>query len=158
MRHFHEKLREEHAIKLSYTWVKHSLQGGRLDCPRLKARLAPPQRMSRPIDLSNQMFMVRAGDPDHAASECHTFDKDVLVTSLTPHTHLRGKSMQIVGDLPDGRKRTLLCVPDYQFNWQFTYGVEEPVYLPKATRIEVLAKFDNSITKGGNPDPKINVR
>ena len=32
------------------------------------------------------------------------------------------------------------------------------MYLPKATRIEVLAKFDNSINKGGNPDPKINVR
>lgn len=118
----------------------------------------PPQRVSRRIDLSNQMFMIPAGDPDHAVSECHTFDKDVLVTSLTPHMHLRGKSMQIVADFPDGRKRTLLSVPDYQFNWQFTYREEEPVYLPKGTRIEVLAKFDNSINKAGNPDPKINVR
>jgi hypothetical protein len=118
----------------------------------------PPQRVSRRIDLSNQMFMIPAGDPDHAVSECHTFDKDVLITSLTPHMHLRGKSMQIVADLPDGRKRTLLSVPDYQFNWQFTYREEQPVYLPKGTRIEVLAKFDNSINKAGNPDPKIPVR
>src|SRR4051812_49657906 len=29
-RHFHEKLREEHAIELSYTWVKQALQGAGL--------------------------------------------------------------------------------------------------------------------------------
>lgn len=27
VRHYHEKLREEHAIELSYTWVKQALQG-----------------------------------------------------------------------------------------------------------------------------------
>jgi transposase len=30
VRHFHEKLREEHAIELSYTWVKQALQGAGL--------------------------------------------------------------------------------------------------------------------------------
>jgi hypothetical protein len=30
VRHFHEKLREEHGIGLSYTWVKQALQGGGL--------------------------------------------------------------------------------------------------------------------------------
>src|SRR4051812_20827436 len=29
VQHFHEKLREEHAIELSYTWVKQALQGAR---------------------------------------------------------------------------------------------------------------------------------
>ncbi len=30
MRHFHEKLREEHGIELSYTWVQKALQGAGL--------------------------------------------------------------------------------------------------------------------------------
>jgi len=30
VRHFHEKLREEHGVKLSYTWVKRALQGAGL--------------------------------------------------------------------------------------------------------------------------------
>lgn len=118
----------------------------------------PPREVSRRIDLSNQMFMIPAGDPDHAVSECHTFEKDVLITSLTPHMHLRGKSMRIVADLPDGRKETLLWVPDYQFNWQFTYRAKDPIYLPKGTRIEVLAEFDNSANKAGNPDPTKAIR
>jgi transposase len=29
-RHFHEKLKEEHSIELSYTWVKQALQGAGL--------------------------------------------------------------------------------------------------------------------------------
>ncbi|HEX4163855.1 MAG TPA: cytochrome c [Bryobacteraceae bacterium] len=118
----------------------------------------PPERISKRIDLSNQMFLIPAGDPDHAVSECHTFDKAILVTSLTPHMHLRGKSMQIVADLPDGRKQTLLSVPDYEFNWQFTYRAKDPIYLPSGSRIEILAKFDNSANKAGNPDPTKPIR
>ena len=113
----------------------------------------PPRQVSRRIDLSNQMFLVHAGDPDQEVTECHTFDKNVLVTSLTPHMHLRGKSMQIVADLPDGGKQLLLSVPNYEFNWQFTYRAKDPVYLPKGTRIEVRGHFDNSANKRGNPDP-----
>jgi len=118
----------------------------------------PPRQISRRIDLSNQMFRLPAGDPDHAVSECHTFSKDVLITSLTPHMHLRGKSMRIVADLPNGEKQTLLYVPAYSFNWQITYRAEDPILLPKGTRIEILATFDNSANNPTNPDPKKDVR
>jgi hypothetical protein len=118
----------------------------------------PPKRVSRRIDLSNQMFLIPAGDSDHSVSECHTFNKPVLITSLTPHMHLRGKSMQIIAGLPDGRKQMLLSVPDYNFNWQFTYRAKDAIYLPAGTRIEILAKFDNSPNKAGNPDPTKVVR
>ncbi len=118
----------------------------------------PPRQISRRIDLSNQMFMIPAGDPDHQVTECHTFDKNVLITSLTPHMHLRGKSMRIIADLPDGRKETMLFVPSYDFNWQFTYRAKDPIYLPAGTRIEVIATFDNSANKAGNPDPHKAIR
>ncbi len=112
-----------------------------------------PRQISRRIDLSNQMFLVPAGDSDHEVSECHTFDKNVIITSLTPHMHLRGKAMQIIAALPGGQRQTLLSVPDYEFNWQFTYHPKDPIYLPKGTRIEVHGHFDNSANKAGNPDP-----
>jgi hypothetical protein len=104
------------------------------------------------------MFLVPAGDPDHPVSECHTFNKAILITSLTPHMHLRGKSMRIVADLPSGEKRTLLSVPNYNFNWQITYRAQDPIYLPKGTRVEILAAFDNSANNPLNPDPSKTVR
>jgi transposase len=44
VRHFHEKLREEHGIPLSYTWVKTALQGAGLV---KKSRRRTPHRKRR---------------------------------------------------------------------------------------------------------------
>jgi len=45
VRHFHEKLRDEHAITLSYTWVQQALQGAGLVAKRRKRG---PHRRRRP--------------------------------------------------------------------------------------------------------------
>lgn len=119
---------------------------------------APPRTIARRIDLSNHMFMIPAGATDHEVTECHTFQKDMLITSLTPHMHLRGKSMKIELTYPDGRSTTVLNVPQYNFNWQITYRTADPVYLPKGTRLKITAKFDNSKNNPMNPDPTRNIR
>jgi hypothetical protein len=49
----------------------------------------PPKQIARRIDLSNHMFLIPAGDPNREVTECHTFDQDMYITSLTPHMHLR---------------------------------------------------------------------
>src|SRR5271157_3388642 len=118
----------------------------------------PPRQIARRIDLSNQMFRIPAGDPNHEVSECHTFNKDLYITSLTPHMHLRGKAMQMVVIYPDGRQETLLSVPHYDFNWQITYRAERPLFMPKGTRIAIIAHFDNSLNNPVNPDPSKPVR
>src|SRR5260370_38598661 len=55
IRHFHEKLRDEHDIELSYTWVQKALQGAGLVAKRHKRAVRsvfpsadPPIRHSRP--------------------------------------------------------------------------------------------------------------
>jgi transposase len=45
MRHFHEKLRDEHKVELSYTWVQQALQGAGLVAKRRKRG---PHRRRRP--------------------------------------------------------------------------------------------------------------
>jgi hypothetical protein len=113
----------------------------------------PPKQVARRIDLSNHMFLIPAGDPNHEVTECHTFQKDMYITSLTPHMHLRGKSMRMEVTYPDGRKETLLNVPAYDFNWQITYRAEKPIFIPKGTRLKIDAHFDNSANNPVNPDP-----
>ncbi|HEY3738900.1 MAG TPA: hypothetical protein VGL53_03600 [Bryobacteraceae bacterium] len=113
----------------------------------------PPKQIARRIDLHNHMFLIPAGDGNHLVTECHTFHKDMYITSLTPHMHFRGKDMRIEATYPDGRKETLLYVPDYNFFWQITYRAAKPLYLPKGTRIAVIAHFDNSVNNKLNPDP-----
>jgi hypothetical protein len=118
----------------------------------------PPKEVARRIDLSNNMFRIPPQEPNHEVTECHTFAKDIYVTSLTPHMHFRGKSMRIEASYPDGRKETLLWVPDYNFNWQITYRAAQPVFLPKGTRVIITARFDNSANNPLNPDPTKAIR
>jgi len=49
VRHFHEKLVEEHNIKLSYTWVKKALQGAGLVKPSRKRGIHRKRRPRRPL-------------------------------------------------------------------------------------------------------------
>jgi hypothetical protein len=66
--------------------------------------------------------------------------------------------MRYVAHFPDGHDETLLFVPAYDFNWQFTYLAQKPIFIPRGTRIEVVASFDNSANNAANPDPKRPVR
>ncbi len=49
VRHFHEKLREEHGIELSYTWVKLALQGAGLVKKGRKRGVHRKRRARRPL-------------------------------------------------------------------------------------------------------------
>ena len=112
----------------------------------------PPRQVARRIDLHNHLFRIPAGASNHEVTECHTFQKDMYITSLTPHMHFRGKDMKIDATYPDGRQETLLFVPAYNFNWQITYRAAKPIFLPKGTRVSILAHYDNSPNNKMNPD------
>jgi hypothetical protein len=77
---------------------------------------------------------------------------------MLPHMHLRGKAFEYRVVFPDGRKETLLSVPRYDFNWQLSYYLEEPLFLPKGAKLECTAWYDNSPNNPSNPDPKVEVR
>ena len=110
------------------------------------------------MDFGNHLFRIPAGAPNVEVTECHTFQQDLYVTSLTPHMHLRGKDSRFVVTYPSGEQETLLSVPHYNFNWQLTYKLAEPKYLPKGTRVAIISHFDNSANNKSNPDPTQVVR
>jgi hypothetical protein len=72
---------------------------------------------------------------------------------MFPHMHLRGKSFQFEVVYPDGKRELLLSVPRYDFGWQSNYIFEKPLRLPKGTKIECTAHFDNSAKNPNNPNP-----
>jgi hypothetical protein len=67
--------------------------------------------------------------------------------------HLRGRDMTMTATFPDGRRQVLLNVPAYDFNWQLFYYPRERVPLPRGTRVDVVAHYDNSTANRSNPDP-----
>jgi len=99
------------------------------------------------------MFRIPPFAGNHAASAEYVFAEDVVVTGLRPHMHFRGKDMKLSAELPDGSITELLSVPNYSYEWQPTYALEEPVNLPAGTMVHVTGTFDNSEHNPANPDP-----
>ncbi|HUF77201.1 MAG TPA: hypothetical protein VMM35_13025 [Longimicrobiales bacterium] len=85
------------------------------------------------------------------------FERDAEITLMKPHMHYRGKDMRYDLVYPDGRRETILSVPDFDMNWQISYELAEPLAVPAGTRLQVIAHFDNSERNPWNPDPSVRV-
>lgn len=78
--------------------------------------------------------------------------KDGKLLAIAPHMHVRGKSFELSAEKHDG-STTLLNVPQYDFNWQHSYVLSQPVPLADITNLNFTATFDNSEKNPFNPDP-----
>jgi mono/diheme cytochrome c family protein len=118
----------------------------------------PPTKMVAGGMALNTRLRIPPGAPNHEVTASYTFAEDTVLTSMTPHMHVRGKDMKYVAHYPDGTSETLLFVPKYDFDWQLTYQLAKPKPMPKGTRLEVIAHFDNSPNNKFNPDHTQEVR
>ena len=98
-------------------------------------------------------FMIPPNAGDHEVVRARVIPQDAEVISFYPHMHVRGKRMKWTAIYPDGTREPLLSVPNYDFNWQMTYSLAEPKFVPAGTTILVEGAFDNSLTNPANPDP-----
>jgi peroxiredoxin len=93
-------------------------------------------------------------DPAYTVTgESRTASAEVLLLSMMPHMHLRGKAVRYDVLYPDGHTQTVLDVPQYDFNWQTSYRLAEPLPLPAGARIRCTFTYDNSEQNLNNPDP-----
>jgi mono/diheme cytochrome c family protein len=83
--------------------------------------------------------------------------EDITLYAMSPHMHLRGKSLRWVIVYPDGREQTILEVPKFDFNWQIQYELETPLHIPAGSKILGIGKYDNSPKNKWNPSPNLEV-
>jgi hypothetical protein len=105
----------------------------------------------------NMALKLPPGADNQEVDSAIQFKEDSHITALYPHTHLRGKSWEYTLVYPDGRKQVVLSCPKYDFNWQTYYIFTKPLAVPKGTRLEAVAHYDNSTNNKWNPDPAVEV-
>jgi hypothetical protein len=118
---------------------------------------SPPKKRVLTLQLNSTTFQIPPGDPDHRVAVFGTLPNDALLLSFLPHMHLRGKAFEYAMTGADGRRVTLLKVSNYDFHWQLSYKLAEPIPLKKGTRLEAVACYDNSANNPRNPDPTVGV-
>ncbi len=112
-----------------------------------------PEKEFITIGPANFRIKIPPHEANAAFTAVHQFDEDVTLYQTFPHMHYRGKSMDFVLQYPDGKKRKVLNVPGYNFNWQRFYSYETPIAVPAGSKMMVNAVFDNSAQNDFNPDP-----
>ena len=118
----------------------------------------PPVKLAGGGMVLQPRFVIKAGDGNAEVRGETEIKQDTIMTNLTPHMHVRGKDMIYTAHYPDGTSEVLLNVPRYDFNWQITYELAKPKLLPKGTKVEVVAHYDNSTGNKFNPDPTKDVK
>jgi hypothetical protein len=83
--------------------------------------------------------------------------EDITLYAMSPHMHLRGKSLKWVVTFPDGHEQTILDVPKFDFNWQINYELKEPFHIPAGSKIAGIGVYDNSTKNKWNPGPQLEV-
>ena len=117
----------------------------------------PPDQRIMTVSAGDEGFAIPPGDPNFRVTKSLTMPNEATLLSFFPHMHLRGKGFEYY--LIDGDRRVpLLKLPRYDFNWQLTYRLADPIELKRGNKIQVVGVFDNSPNNPNNPDPAATVR
>ena len=117
----------------------------------------PPEHRVFSLILANGRIKIPPHAKNHKETAERVMPKPAVIYNMLPHAHFRGKSSQFSVVYPDGTEEVLLHVPNYDFNWQTTYELAEPKYIPAGTKIVHTTWWDNSGQNPANPDPTIEV-
>lgn len=112
----------------------------------------PPTKHSFALVLESQAMNIPPGDDEYEVTDEYIFPMPVEVLGIYPHAHYLGKTIEGYAILPDGSKKWLIRIPEWDFNWQDEYRFEEPVSLPKGTKVVMRITFDNSEDNVRNPN------
>lgn len=119
----------------------------------LKFAKTAPRNVLNTMALINASLSIPPGAVNHLVENGMTFNRDTVIYSLVPHTHVRGTGWHYEVTYPDGRKEVILSVPKYDFNWQHEYVFSQPLRLPAGSKLHAKARYDNSARNKSNPDP-----
>ncbi|KAF0242208.1 MAG: hypothetical protein FD180_4036 [Planctomycetota bacterium] len=101
--------------------------------------------------IVNPWFKIPAGEPACEVQASWPVSRDITVISVMPHCHLIGKRASMVAETPKGKEIPLVEIADWDFKWQDTYHLAEPLHLKDGSRVRLTMVYDNSEENPRNP-------
>ena len=104
------------------------------------------------LPLDSLTIDIPPGASRHSVTDTFVAPVDLEVRQILPHAHYLAKELRGYADLPDGTRRWLMAIQNWDFNWQGEYQYPAPIALPKGTRLTMEWTFDNSTNNARNPN------
>ena len=96
----------------------------------------PPRRHPMLLQLEHDGALdIPPGAADFSITDHLKLPVSLEVLAIYPHAHYLGKHIEAWATLPDGDRRWLIKINDWDINWQAVYTYRQPVRLPKGTMV-----------------------
>ena len=112
----------------------------------------PPQPNLEAVVLYSRGIDIPAGARNHRVAFNYTLPVDLESVTVFPHAHFLCRKVDVYATLPDGSRRGLIRIDEWDFNWQDEYTHTEPVSLPKGSVVHLEFTYDNSEHNEQNPN------
>ena len=96
---------------------------------------------------------IPPNDRNFVVKDDFTLPIDVKVLGIYPHAHYLGKDLQGYAILPDGQKRWLVWIKNWNLDWQGVLRYAAPLLLPKGTTVHMQWTYDNAAANVRTPLP-----
>jgi tetratricopeptide (TPR) repeat protein len=101
--------------------------------------------------MTRQHMDIPPGERRYVVTDTFTLDVDVDLYTIQPHAHLLAKEVKSYATLPDGTRKWLIYIREWDFNWQGIFTYARPQLLPAGTTINFEFVYDNSSDNPHNP-------
>jgi Flp pilus assembly protein TadD len=95
---------------------------------------------------------IPAGVSDFVDADNFKLPMDVDILAVYPHAHYLARLIDAYATLPDGTRKPLIRIPEWDQSWQTVYRYKVPLFLPKNTVISMRIHYDNSAANVRNPN------
>jgi tetratricopeptide (TPR) repeat protein/mono/diheme cytochrome c family protein len=112
---------------------------------------AVPTRVPATIRLGRQNLDIPPDAKDYSSRDSYVLPVDVEVYGVQPHAHHLAREVKGFATLPDGTRRWLIYIKDWEFGWQDFYAYTKPQVLPRGTELTMEISYDNSAGNRRNP-------
>jgi hypothetical protein len=103
------------------------------------------------LPLVNQTFLIPAGAERYEVTAQFPAFVSARVYALLPHVHLLAREIRL--DLTrGGQTQTVIRIDDWDFDWQDTYWLKDPLFVPAGTLAKLTCIYDNSVNNPNNPN------
>jgi peroxiredoxin len=111
----------------------------------------PVAKRMQSMVIPGRFVVIPAGEARYSVKGAINVEQDCVVHSVMPHMHMLGKEIKVTVTPPEGKAFTLIAIDDWNYNWQETYRLKEPITVKAGTKFSVEAIYDNTDKNPNNP-------
>ena len=108
--------------------------------------------------VSDKNLNIMPYQDNYKSEVYYKLKKNMFLTGVFPHMHLRGKSSTISIQDPEGNETEIFSQNPFIFNFQKAFYLEKPLQIQKDHTLVCRNYFDNSSKNPANPDPSTLVK